>query len=223
MTILLPAVSIPSKRMPIAPELIPGVWRGHRRKPLAPTESTGSRSLDDALQGGWPQSALTEIVGRYKGFGFSLILPTLAKLTAEGKAVALVNTPYIPYAPALDSRGIVLDRLLWIRSGNDDEALWAVEQLLRSGLMAAVAFWSQSELDGHTERRLQLAAETTQSLVFAFRSGSVEGPSYAALKLAAGPSLDGQTQVEVLKCRGGRAGRRFGQPFALPRAARFSA
>lgn len=199
---------------------IPGVWRGDRRRPLARTEKTGSAVLDELLLGGWPQGSLSEIVSRYRGFGFSLIVPVLARLTQAGRAVALVNTPYQPYAPALDSRGIDLSRLLWIQPSDETQALWSVEQLLRSEQMGAVALWTRQALDTTTERRLQLAAETSRCLVFAFRSGSTEGQSYAALKLAAAPAPGGQIRLETLKCRGGRTAQRLAPAMAAPLACR---
>lgn len=213
----------PAPSVPLAPDAIPGVWRGYRARALAPTETTGSKSLDEALQGGWPQGNLTEIVSRYRGFGFSLTIPTLARLTQAGKYVALVSTPYDPYAPGLDSRGVDLRRLLWIQPKTEVETLWTVEQLILSGLVAAVVFWTKSELDGNSERRLQLAAETSRCTVLLFRSGSIEGPSYAALKIAAAPAADGEIAVDVLKVRGGRAGRRITQSLASLRSGRPSA
>ncbi len=204
------------------PESIPGVWKGHRARALVPTERTGSSMLDDALMGGWPHGSISQVVSRYTGFGFSLIIPALARLTKAGRQVALINTPYLPYAPALDSRGIDLRHLTWIQPGDDEKSLWTVEQLLRSGLLAAVAFWTKQELDGNTERRLQLAAETGACVTFAFRSGNSDGQSYSALKVAVAPSCDGQIAVDVLKCRGGRAGRRITDAFAYPRSRRLS-
>lgn len=201
-------------------ESIPGIWRGHRARALAPSETTGSKLLDEALSGGWPQGALSQIVSRYKGFGFSLIVPMLARLTQAGQHVALVNTPYQPYAPALDSRGIDLERLLWVRPDEEEQALWAVEQLLHSGMMAAVVFWARQDLDGNTERRLQLAAEASHCVALAFRSGEAEGQSYAAAKLTAAPARDGQIAIHVIKCRGGRAGRRILQPYLHSRLGR---
>lgn len=213
----------PAPRLVLSPDAIPGVWRGHRARALAPTETTGSKELDDALQGGWPQGNLTEIVSRYRGFGFSLTIPTLARLTKAGKYVALVNTPYDPYAPGLDSSGVDLRSLLWIQPKSEVETLWTVEQLILSGLVAAVVFWTKCGLDGNSERRLQLAAETSRCTVLSFRSGSIEGQSYAALKLAAAPASDGEIAVDILKVRGGRAGRRITQPLAHLRSVRPSA
>lgn len=208
---------------PLSLEAIPGVWKGHRARALAPTETTGLKSLDEALLGGWPQGNLTEIVSKHAGFGFSLTIPTLVRLTKAGQHVALVNTPYEPYAPALDSRGVDLKRLLWIQPGSDEKTLWTVEQLILSGLVGAVVFWTKGEPDGNSERRLQLAAESSRCLALSFRTGSAEGQSYAALKLAAAPAAGGEVAVDVIKVRGGRAGRRFTQPLALPRSSRLSA
>lgn len=214
---------MPTPAPVLALDAIPGVWRGHRARALAPTEPTGSKALDEVLQGGWPQGSLSQVVSRHPGFGFSLIIPTLARLTQAGQQVALVNTPHQPYAPSLDSHGVDLKRLLWIQPDDEDQGLWAVEQLLQSGLLGAIAFWTKHELDGNTERRLQLAAENCRALAIAFRSGAVDGASYAALKLAAAPAADGQISIDVLKCRGGRAGRRLTQSFVYPRSSRHSA
>lgn len=198
-------------------ESIPGIWRGYRVQALAPTQKTGSPLLDEALLGGWPQGALSQIVSKYRGFGFSLVVPLLARLTQAGQQVALVNTPYQPYAPALDNRGIELGHLLWIQPETEERALWAVEQLLHSGLMSAVVFWTRQDLDGNTERRLQLAAEASHCVALAFRSRESEGQSYAAAKLTAAPARDGQIAVDIIKCRGGRAGRRILQPHLYSR------
>ena len=206
-------------QQPVSLDSIPGVWRGERVRALAPTETTGTKVLDEALLGGWPQGSLSQIVSKHLGFGFSLIIPTLARMTTDGRQVALVNTPYEPYAPALSSQGVNLHHLMWIQPGDEDRTLWSVEQLLLSGLVASVAFWTKHELDGNAERRLQLAAETSRCVVFAFRSGTVEGQSYAALKLSAAPAGDGKIALDVLKCRGGRAGRRLTHRFAYPRPA----
>ncbi|MBC7162567.1 MAG: translesion DNA synthesis-associated protein ImuA [Immundisolibacter sp.] len=183
---------------------IPGVWRGDCPRPAAALASTRIEALDRALLGGWPVGALTQIVGTEAGLGFSLIIPALAACTAAGRAVALIDPPYLPYAPALASRGVDLEHLLWIRPQDAAQAQWAAEQIAHSGLFAALACWGA--LDGTAERRLQLAADAAQCLVFCFRTGRADGHSHAAVRLAVAPAADAQLRVEVLKCRGGRAG-----------------
>ena len=80
-------------------------------------------------------------------------------------------------------------------------ALWAAEQCQRSGSCGAVLCWPRQASD-RALRRLQVAAETGQTLGFAYRPASAaHNPSPAALRLL----LEGPAQVRVLKCRGGLA------------------
>jgi hypothetical protein len=77
-----------------------------------------------------------------------------------------------------------------------------VEQCLRSGSCGAVLCWPR-KADDRALRRLQVAAETGQTLAFAWRSlNEAINPSPAALRLAVEAS---PAQVRVLKCRGGLA------------------
>lgn len=185
---------------------IPGIWRGQHQQATTAVVSTRIEALDQALLGGWPVGALTQIVGTDAGLGFSLLIPALAAFTSAGRYVALVCPPYLPYAPALASRGVDLGRLLWVQDTAD--ALWAVEQITRSGLFAAIAYWGP-KLDGTAERRLQLAADAGHCLAFCCRATGANEHTYAAVRLAVSPSRDAQLRIDVLKCRGGRAGQRL--------------
>ena len=184
---------------------IPGVWRGLDR-PRGDVESTGLPALDQALLGGWPRGALSQLVGDEPGLGFSLLLPLLANLTQAGRYVALVSPPYIPYAPALRDAGIDLRRLRWIEPKDRYDSLWATEQMLRAGLVGAVVLWCPS-LEPAIERRLQLAAETGRSIGIIAQHGRCESHSIVAVRLhiSTAPSL---LRVDVRRCRGGRPGAR---------------
>jgi hypothetical protein len=197
-------------------ESIAGVWRG-LGKARPDSESTGIATLDQALLGGWPVGALSQLVSAEAGLGFSLMLPLLARLTQAGRHVALVAPPYIPYAPALRDAGITLDRLLWLAPRERIDALWATEQMLRSGLYGAVALWSPA-LEAPIERRLQLAAETGRSIGILSHAGAHGAHSICAVRLAVRPAAAGLV-VEVLRCRGARPGQRVDYPFPLRRAA----
>src|ERR1700733_14624094 len=107
------------------------LWRGGEMARIE-ARPTGFAALDARLPGGgWPVGALTEIAPACAGVGeLSLTLPVLRTLCREGRSVALVQPPYIPYAPALRRSGLELQRLLWIQAQSDAEALWASEQLL---------------------------------------------------------------------------------------------
>ncbi len=184
---------------------IPGVWRGERKVAAVPVQSTGVRELDGALLGGWPLGSLVQISGSEEGLGFSLIVESLAKLTQSGRYVALVHTPLLPNAPSLCSQGIDLKQLLWVQPDNQATALWAMEQMTRSGLFAALAYWGPP-LDSTAERRLQLAADAGQCLAFCFRSSRRDDHTYAAVKLSVSPTSEATLDIEVQKCRGRNAG-----------------
>ncbi|MBL6752594.1 MAG: translesion DNA synthesis-associated protein ImuA [Nevskia sp.] len=193
---------------------MPGIWRGFGR--LRPdAEPTGNAQLDAALAGGWPAGALSQVVGSETGLGFSLLLPLLARMTQAGRPAALVAPPYIPYAPALRDAGVALEHLLWITPKDRLDALWATEQMLRSGLFGTVALWSPP-LDASVERRLQLAAETGRSVGIVSHAHAGPANSVAAVRLQVSAAPDG-LQVEVLRCRGARPGAQLRYP--LPRAA----
>ena len=177
------------------------VWKGRPAPAHVSTQPTGHAALDAALPaGGWPEAALTEILIAGQGVGeLQLVWPTLARLTAAGERVVLVAPPAIPYPQAWQNAGVDL-RQLSIIQASDREALWAAEQCLRSGSCGAVLCWPK-QADDRALRRLQVAAETGQTLVFAYRaSQEALNPSPAALRIA----IDARpAQLRVLKCRGG--------------------
>jgi cell division inhibitor SulA/protein ImuA len=181
------------------------LWRGNQVSHRIDTLGTGHARLDDALPGsGWPVGAVTELVNDTAGCGeLSLLLPALARLSQENHWITMVDPPWIPYPSALHGRGLVLEKLLLIRTQNQKESLWACEQVARGISGGAMLAWpdtiSFSEL-----RRLQLAAKGTQKTVFLFRdrkAAQTSSPAALRLQLAAD---DGDLQISVLKCRGPR-------------------
>lgn len=180
------------------------VWRGQAAAPASsPCQPTKHPALDIALpSGGWPTAALSEILVADIGIGeLRLLWPTLARLTAAGERVVLVGPAHLPYPQAWIAAGIDLRHLHIVRAEGRD-ALWATEQCLRSGSCGAVVCWPRNA-DDRALRRLQVAAETGQTLAFAYRPlEEAVNPSPAALRLA----VDAQpAQLRVLKCRGGLA------------------
>ncbi|MCK3837594.1 MULTISPECIES: translesion DNA synthesis-associated protein ImuA [Pseudomonas] len=179
------------------------VWKGRPAAPLASVHPTGLAALDAVLPtGGWPEAALSEILMAKDGVGeLQLVLPTLARLSALGERIVLVAPPYTPYPHAWQNAGVDV-RQLSIIQAQERDALWAVEQCLRSGSCGAVLCWPR-KADDRALRRLQVAAETGQTLAFAWRSlNEAVNASPAALRLAVEAK---PAQVRVLKCRGGLA------------------
>lgn len=179
------------------------VWRG-RPATLPPSaQPTGNAALDAVLpSGGWPESALTELLLPADGVGeLRLLLPTLARLTRAARDIVLVAPPYLPYPDGWRQAGVEFARVHLVEATARD-ALWAAEQCLRSGSLAAVLCWPR-QADDRALRRLQVAAETGQALGFAFRDTRAAGnPSPAALRLLFERAPHAMT-LRVLKCRGG--------------------
>ena len=177
------------------------VWRGRQQgEPLA-GQPTGHAQLDALLPGGgWQLAALNEILLGSPGSGeLQLLWPLLARLTQAGERVVLVGAPAIPFAPAWQAAGVVLVQVSLLQVSGA-ERLWAAEQCLRSGSCGAVLCWPE-QADDRALRRLQVAADSGQTLAFVLRHlRAADNPSPAALRLL----LDNQPrQWRVLKCRGG--------------------
>jgi hypothetical protein len=177
------------------------VWKGRSASQPTNAQPTGHVALDASLPtGGWPPAALSEILFGGDGCGeLRLLWPTLARLTSSGERVALVAPPHVPYPQAWQAAGVDLRWLALIEASGRD-ALWAAEQCLRSGSCGAVLCWLP-QADDRALRRLQVAAETGQTLAFAYRPlTAAHNPSPAALRII----VDARpVQVRVLKCRGG--------------------
>ncbi|NKF21281.1 translesion DNA synthesis-associated protein ImuA [Solimonas marina] len=179
------------------------LWQGDRQAPLR-AEATGHARLDALLPGGgWPCAALSEIVYARPGVGeLRLAMPLVARLTQARRKLALIAPPHLPYAPAWRRHGVALAQLSIIEPKTEQDALWAAEALLRARA-GAVLLW-QDAIDTTAQRRLQLAAETGDSIALVYRCLSGHAPnSVAALRLRV-ERVGGDSCVEVLKCRGAR-------------------
>lgn len=177
------------------------LWRGKPTSLPASAEPSGHALLDAALPtGGWPEASLIELLLPADGVGeLQLLLPTLARLTRAGRDIALIAPPYLPFPIAWTAAGVDF-RQVQIIEADSKHALWASEQCLRSGCLAAVLCWPQN-VDDRALRRLQVAAESGRALGFAFRDArAARNPSPAVLRL----QLEAE-QIRVLKCRGGLA------------------
>lgn len=181
----------------------PAIWRGGECARVAPAVATGYAELDARLPGsGWPAGAITEIYAERTGVGeVELTMPAAAQLTQAGRWVTLVAPLHVPYAPALATHGVRLERLLLVQTRSTEDNLWASEQALRASSSGAVLLW-QDHIHERALRRLQLAAESTSTSLFLFRSTRVAPATPAALRLHVSRA-DGRTIVRILKRRGG--------------------
>ena len=178
----------------------PAIWRGRsatRRSGL----STGFAALDEHLPDkGWPRTGLIEIlVSRFGSGELTLLVPALAALTraAAARWCVWVAPPLVPFAPALASCGVVLDRVAVVGGARP---LWAFEQTLGSGACDAVLGWVRQPKPRDI-RRLQLAAERGRTLGVLFRPrGAARAASAAVLRLSVEPLAAG-VRLTLIKGR----------------------
>jgi hypothetical protein len=188
------------------------VWRGAALSSALPAVPSGFAELDRELPGGgWPAGALSEILCRQEGIGeLQLLLPALARLSWAGRRVVWLAPPHLPYAPALAAAGVDLARLAVVRAPGWN-ALWAAEQVLRSGSCHALLAWLP-KVRYEELRRLALAVEGAPACVALFRPvHAAHAASPAALRLSVEPA-GGALSVHILKRRGAPAA----TPLRLP-------
>jgi cell division inhibitor SulA/protein ImuA len=189
----------------VDPARLPGVWRGGQLDSAAPPGlPTGFPLLDAELPGGGiPRSGLVEVLHDGVGLGeVSLLLGAVRQVAAQGRAVAWINPPHLPYAPALASAGLSLEACLVVRPASPEDAFWSADQALRSGACGAVLVWLPAKADYAWLRRLQMAAETGRCLAVLYRPTTVAlhaSPAHLRVQLAC---RDGRLIVSIPKRRG---------------------
>ena len=169
----------------------PAIWRG-RSAAQRSGLPTGFATLDEYLpDSGWPRTGLIEIlVSRFGSGELTVLVPALAALTRATAArwCVWVSPPFVPFAPALAARGVMLDRVAVVAGARP---LWALEQTLGSGACDAVLGWVRQPKPRDT-RRLQLAAERGRTLGVLFRpQRAARETSAALLRLVIEPSAAG--------------------------------
>ncbi|MFT6578969.1 MAG: cell division inhibitor SulA [Zhongshania sp.] len=197
------------------------LWRGQQLRPRAAAGDricTGFSALDTALHaGGWPASGSTELLGEYGIGELWLLMPALREHLSD-RAMAWLNPPYLPYAPALAEQGLPANKLLLVRPKTLADQLWATEELLRSGAYAAVLSWfSKANLNDRQLRRLHIAAQEGHCWHIHFRPADLVqqiSPAPLRLKLSAANQA---LQIHIIKQQGGHAGQqiRLERPSAL--------
>ena len=162
---------------------------------------TGHPTLSSQLPGGgWPTGTLIDLMLQQSGIGeLRLLRPAL--VVAARRRIVLLQPPHPPQALALAALGLAPSQLIWIRTSRSSDALWAAEQVLRSGSCGAVLFW-QNHARGETLRRLHLAAQSGETLFFMLRPlAAAQDSSPAPLRLSLRPAPGG-LDIEFVKRRG---------------------
>src|SRR6266436_1636304 len=118
--------------------------------------STGIPAMD-ALVGGLPRGAMTEICGAACSGRTSLLLSALASRTSAGEVCALVDARDSFDPLTGNVAGIDLKKLLWVRCQNIDQALRAMDLLIQAGAFGMVAV-DLSDVPTRTVRQVPLNA-----------------------------------------------------------------
>ena len=187
-----------------APEAVhPSLWRASQLAHSATRcVDTGFAALSAQLPGGgWPLGTLIDLLVQQHGIGeLRLLRPALAGLGK--RPIVLLQPPHAPQALALAALGLEPSQLIWIRSGaKSSDALWAAEQVLRSGCCGALLLW-QSHARGETLRRLHLAAQSGETLFCMLRPlAAAQDSSPAPLRLSLKPAAGG-IDIGFVKRRG---------------------
>lgn len=192
--------------------------------------STGSASLDAALQGGLMRGGLHEIFARGtaaepSASGFAVALAVRA---SEARPLVWVRQDFAEveageiYAPGLAELGLSPDRVILVRARDGPAALRAGEEAARCPPLGAVIIepWGAPKaLDLVASRRLALAAARSNVPLFMVRAGAEPQPSAAltrwrvraALSAAMEADAPGRPtfDVELLRDRAGAAGRNW--------------
>ena len=199
------------------------VWRADElARQAGATRPTGHAALDAVLPGGgWPVGALVEVLQPQAGQGeWRLLAPALAARAEPGQpggALVLVNPPHRPFVPALAAQGLDAGRLLVLHGptlARDAAArVWACEQALRGAGVAAVLAWLP-QVRPEQLRRLQMAAQNFQQLLFVMRPLAAQHEASPAVLRLALDAVDGADALSVRLLK--RRGPPLGTPLQLP-------
>ncbi|HEY4368692.1 MAG TPA: translesion DNA synthesis-associated protein ImuA [Steroidobacteraceae bacterium] len=186
---------------------LPNVWRAESLSaaPAHPIPS-GHAQLDAALGGGWPSSALVELLTDQEGIGeLQLLLPILRYFRDERRTglVLWLNPPYIPHALALLQHGID-PACHWVGTDlSPRDAGWAMELGLKSTACDAVIGWLP-QVTPTGLRRIKLASASAQTFAVIFRPlAAARSPSPATVRATLTAEAS-RLRIDLLKVQGRR-------------------
>jgi hypothetical protein len=111
----------------------------------------------DALTGGLPRGAITDLYGPASSGRTSLLLSILAGATGREEVCALVDSSDALDPVSAASAGVDLERLLWVRCmANPEHALKATDLLIQGGGFGLVAL-DLGDVPPQIARRIPLA------------------------------------------------------------------
>jgi protein ImuA len=191
----------------------------------AKTLPFGVSALDGCLpQRGLAFGALHEIVPEAAqdiAAAFGFVAALLARMPPDGPVLLIASSRGLtgcgrPHGHGLNALGLDPARVILVETRDEGQALWAMEEALRSGAPAVVAGAIGKELDLKASQRLQLAARTSGLPLLLLRPAGAMGASAAATRWRIGAAAAARDRFGLLarwrwrvrleRCRNGRLG-----------------
>ena len=129
---------------------------GYRDRKSVETVLTGIPEID-ALAGGLPRGALTEVCGPPSSGRTTVLLAALASRTAEAEVCALIDARDSFDPRSAEAAGVELEQLLWVRCRGLDQSLRAADLLIQGGGFGFIAL-DLSDIAPETVRHVPLNA-----------------------------------------------------------------
>jgi recombination protein RecA len=129
---------------------------GYRDRKSVETVLTGIPEID-ALAGGFPRGALTEICGPPCSGRTTVLLSALASRTAEAEVCALIDARDSFDPRSAEAAGVELRQLLWVRCRGLEQALRAADLVIQGGGFGFIAL-DLSDVAPETVRHVPLNA-----------------------------------------------------------------
>lgn len=129
---------------------------GYRDRKSVETVLTGIPEID-ALAGGLPRGALTEICGPPCSGRTTVLLSALASRTAEAEVCALIDARDSFDPRSAEAAGVELQQLLWVRCRGLEQSLRAADLLIQGGGFGFIAL-DLSDVAPETVRHVPLNA-----------------------------------------------------------------
>jgi protein ImuA len=186
----------------------------------------GLIEIDRYLPGaGLARGALHEMLAAAHGdkpaaFGFAVAIAVRALDARRGPAVLVVARRTLrdfgaPYGHGLSALGLDPGRLMLIETRNDKDALWAIEETLKSKAAAMVLGAVADIPDLTMSRRMSLAASASATPILLLSPSTGKEPSAAMTRWSIGaasaiekrePGVRARWRVALERCRNGRTG-----------------
>ncbi len=161
---------------------------GQRCATKSDLTANGLPGLERLLcEAGWPRGGLVEWLAEGRGTGSMGLALWASRAAWHDSLLVMIDSQRELYAPAAIPFAVDLSKTVFIRPERPPDALWSLEQALRTRGVGAVVC-DVEQLSPQACRRLQLAAETGGGLGILLRPAKARGqPSFAEYRFLVQP------------------------------------